>query len=460
VPKVLRAIIYDGSEFVAVGNTGCIITSPNGIDWTERDSGVTVQLNSIKKYGNRYYAAGASGKLLISEDKITWELKTNKVWGTLAIEDITKLGNTLVLITSDINNLYISDDLGESWETQQLYGEQLTSSLQVVAERPFDNETIAISYNTNYGFSRLYEIPSRPGSPQQYTIPSAIESTRLNINWTSAIQGTNTIRTYELQRKFDSGVWETIYIGSAPYFQDIVPYKKNVESLYYRVRAFTFDLNEEASAWKETDEIPIISVDAYLPLGDDENIGTYKMTKPTFTYSIALETIQAGVIQQINEYIDNTIIRTYEPLQEENAVTITDEEWTKVRNGQHTFRIEAIGENGVSNHQTITFTKDVNKIVFHLKVPMIASLRPTAIKVDVSKISRPGSVFLVEACNNGFDSEPNWEDITNHVQEGTVAALQNEEKESIDWGIDIKVSLDRASSQGDCYIGSINGNYA
>jgi photosystem II stability/assembly factor-like uncharacterized protein len=457
VPAILRHIIYDGNEFVAVGNNGYIITSPNGIDWTERTSGVIVQLNSIKKYGNRYFAVGAEGTLLVSEDKITWD--TRNAQYAEDIEDITKIGNTVVLITADIDHLYISEDMGESWEKQELYGEQLPPSLQFVCERPFETSTIAGNYQTDYSLTPFYEIPNRPQAPATYTVPSAIETIKLNINWSSAVQGTNAIREYELQRKFDEGIWETIYIGSAPYFQDTVPQYANVQKMRYRVRALTFDLNEEGSNWTVTEEIPIIKVDQYLPLGDDENIGSFKMTKPSFTYAIQLETIQAGVIQEINEYIDNTLIRSYVPQAEDNTVTVTDGEWIKVLNGQHTFRIEAIGENGVSNHQTIMFTKDVDKIIFHLNVPLTAVLKPTAIKVNVNKTAPQNSVFLVQACNNGFDSEPTWEDITEYVKNGTVAPLENEEKESIDWGIDVKVTLDRASAQGNCNIGSLNGNF-
>jgi photosystem II stability/assembly factor-like uncharacterized protein len=457
VPKVLLGITYDGNEFIAVGNDGCIITSPDAVAWTERTSGVTTKLNSVKKYSNRYFAVGDSGKLLISVDKVTWEAKNVKYTGN--IEDITKLGDTIFLITPDVDNIYISEDMGETWEIQELYGEQTPPSLQFVCERPLETSTIACNHNVDSSLTKFYEIQSRPNPPITHTIPIQVESAKLNIKWSASIQGTSAIRGYELQRKVDQGIWETIYIGSAPSSQDTVPQYTEAQKIQYRVRALTFDLNEEASAWTLTNEIQILKVDQYLPLGDDEDIGSYKMNKPSFTYSIELETVQSGVIRLINEYIDNTLIRSYEPDTVQNTVTVTDEAWVKVLNGNHIFRIEAIGENGASNNQTISFTKNVDKIIFHFNVPLVSIVKPTAIKVNVNKTASKNSVFLVEACNNGFDSNPAWEDITEYVKKETVAPLQNEQKESNSWGIDIKVTFDRASSQGNCNIGSLNGNF-
>jgi hypothetical protein len=400
------------------------------------------------------------GRALISNNKNDWTLKSNALWGTASISNITKIGNNLVLLVSDVNGLFISEDLGESWERQNFYGEQITPSIQSVAERPFDNETIIAGYNTDNGFSHLYEIAVRPSPPSQYTIPTAVESANLTISWSDSVAGNNVIRIYELQRKFDSGIWETIYKGNVPSFHDHVPYRSEVQRMYYRVRALTIDLNEEASAWSVSDEIPIVEIDVYLPLGDDVQLGSYKMSKPSFSYNVSLQSFQLGIIQEIREYIDNVLICSYVPDQEQNTITVSNDALIKVRNGNHAFIIEAVGDNGATNRQIISFTKDVDKVVFHLKIPMAAAIRPTAIRVNVSKVAHTGSAFLVQACNNGFDSSPSWEDITSYVLSDKVATLQNETKESNDWGVGIKVTLNRASSQGDCYVGNLSGNYA
>jgi hypothetical protein len=74
----LRAIVYDGSIFVAVGKDGAIITSPNGTVWTPRTSGTASQLLDIIWDGSQFVAvgnpstAGESICVLTSPDGVTW----------------------------------------------------------------------------------------------------------------------------------------------------------------------------------------------------------------------------------------------------------------------------------------------------------------------------------------------------------------------------------------------------
>ncbi len=74
----LKAIVYDGSIFVAVGKDGAIITSPNGTAWTQRTSGTGSQLLDIIWDGSQFVAvgnpstAGESICVLTSPDGVTW----------------------------------------------------------------------------------------------------------------------------------------------------------------------------------------------------------------------------------------------------------------------------------------------------------------------------------------------------------------------------------------------------
>ena len=74
----LKAIIYDGSSFVAIGNGGAIITSPNGTSWTQRASGTASQLLDITWDGSQFVAvgnpssAGENITVLTSSDSINW----------------------------------------------------------------------------------------------------------------------------------------------------------------------------------------------------------------------------------------------------------------------------------------------------------------------------------------------------------------------------------------------------
>jgi hypothetical protein len=60
--------------FVAVGNTGTVITSPDGTTWTTRTSGTTNALYGVaySSTDDLFVASGASGTFLKSADGILW----------------------------------------------------------------------------------------------------------------------------------------------------------------------------------------------------------------------------------------------------------------------------------------------------------------------------------------------------------------------------------------------------
>ena len=83
---ILRGVTYGGASggelFIAVGLT-TILTSPDGISWTVRDSGITNSLQSVT-YGGAsgselFVAVGGQGSILTSPDGITW---TTRISGT------------------------------------------------------------------------------------------------------------------------------------------------------------------------------------------------------------------------------------------------------------------------------------------------------------------------------------------------------------------------------------------
>ena len=59
-------------QFVAVGDSGIILTSTNGSDWVPRASGTVNGLRAITWGNNEYVAVGAAGTVLVSADGINW----------------------------------------------------------------------------------------------------------------------------------------------------------------------------------------------------------------------------------------------------------------------------------------------------------------------------------------------------------------------------------------------------
>ncbi|MBJ7396867.1 MAG: PKD domain-containing protein, partial [Akkermansiaceae bacterium] len=77
----LRAVIHDGSRFIAVGSsynfsapvgwTGAIYTSPDGVSWTRRYFAGS-ELFNVAHAGGNYIAVGNAGRILRSTDSISW----------------------------------------------------------------------------------------------------------------------------------------------------------------------------------------------------------------------------------------------------------------------------------------------------------------------------------------------------------------------------------------------------
>jgi photosystem II stability/assembly factor-like uncharacterized protein len=68
----LVGITYGNSTFVAVGESGTILTSPDGVTWTSRNSGTTNSLWGITYANNKFVAVGEAGAILTSPDGLTW----------------------------------------------------------------------------------------------------------------------------------------------------------------------------------------------------------------------------------------------------------------------------------------------------------------------------------------------------------------------------------------------------
>ena len=68
----LAAVTYGGGQFVAVGDNGTIITSPDGYNWTNRSYGVFPCLRGVAYADGEYAAVGDGGAILVSSNTVTW----------------------------------------------------------------------------------------------------------------------------------------------------------------------------------------------------------------------------------------------------------------------------------------------------------------------------------------------------------------------------------------------------
>ena len=123
----LNGVHYANGLFVAVGEQGTIRTSSDGITWTSRDASVSVGFKDIT-YGNQQFiAAGAysgSNYFYKSSDGITWTYTSSpvetKTWGSNNVAYLYRSGISYsegrFLLTANAGTLKTSTD-GSSWSS-------------------------------------------------------------------------------------------------------------------------------------------------------------------------------------------------------------------------------------------------------------------------------------------------------------------------------------------------------
>ena len=68
----LVSVGYGAGVWIAVGEGGLVLTSPDALVWTPRTSGTTARLNGVAYGGGRWIAVAESGELITSTDSVTW----------------------------------------------------------------------------------------------------------------------------------------------------------------------------------------------------------------------------------------------------------------------------------------------------------------------------------------------------------------------------------------------------
>jgi hypothetical protein len=73
----LNGVIYGNNTFVAVGDYGIILTSPDGVTWTSRGSWTSRWLFGVTYGNNTFVAVGEGGTILTSPDGVSWTQQTS-----------------------------------------------------------------------------------------------------------------------------------------------------------------------------------------------------------------------------------------------------------------------------------------------------------------------------------------------------------------------------------------------
>jgi hypothetical protein len=134
----------DGPEYLAVGGGGAILASPNGIDWTPRDSGTVQNLYGGLWDGSRYVLVGDGGLVLTSPDGVAW---TSRVTNTrLRLLDIASNGNATRYVAVGERGIVLTSTDAENWSSTTVLSLSRRPVLYAVAWH--NNRFVAVGSST------------------------------------------------------------------------------------------------------------------------------------------------------------------------------------------------------------------------------------------------------------------------------------------------------------------------
>ena len=118
LPFGLNDVIWDGDNFIVVGDSGQILTSPDGVEWTKQESGIDADLAAVAYHGTNVVAVGDHKTVLLSTDHgESWSVKTTG----FSFEPMAVAMNASQIVIGgmawDTSDAYIirSVDGGDSW---------------------------------------------------------------------------------------------------------------------------------------------------------------------------------------------------------------------------------------------------------------------------------------------------------------------------------------------------------
>jgi hypothetical protein len=318
------------------------------------------------------------------------------------------------------------------------------SSSFLVSDNPDNNGYYTAIYNY------------APSAPSSITVPAAIiGDLDATIQWGAATDTDGTIVGYKLERQVDSGSWTQIYDGNAFSFVDTI--NQAWEQVQWRVRSYD-NIGENGPYATSEIKSVIHNQPPTTSLVDGTNLGTFADTAPSITFTVSDVDSDTVMLQfRIDGNLANYF---YADMNDDNTYTIPHDVWIKLLNGVHQLEVRLVDDHENTVIKTLFFTKAVLRAIVTLQNPLPADEIPSVILVSVTGSTPDGSDLLVEVCNNAFDDEPTWEDMTDKVKAGKKFFFTNTDKTDENWGVNVRVTLERGISTEPVFITGIGGNFA
>ncbi|WP_243151798.1 fibronectin type III domain-containing protein [Clostridium sp. MD294] len=292
-----------------------------------------------------------------------------------------------------------------------------------------------------------------PTAPQSITVPLNIYGGKTAVvTWTAATDSDGNLSGYILERSVNSGTYTQIYKGANKSYSDSIT--KGWNTVQYRVCAY--DSYNEKGAYKTAQVRNIINNELPVITTNSTNLGL-KTGAFSFNYTVSdQESNKLTVVEKINGVQKKSFTATSGATY---TFQITQQEFICILNGTNTLSITATDTDGGVTTKNVTFQKQENEIAFTLKTPFETDAAASVGIMNVVRQIPEGADFVIEACNNAYDTSPTWEDVTRFVKEGRNFILLNEQKTASKWGFSFKVTVRRNTATGEIYISSVGGNF-
>ncbi len=314
------------------------------------------------------------------------------------------------------------------------------------------SSTLSISDTTDSDGCYTVVWNSAPSTPTTFNVPTTIYGGKsTTLSWSASTDPDGNSVTYQLEQSLNGGAFTTLYNGTNLSYNTIVPY--STTSVQFRIKAT--DSVGASSGYNTSVSRTVVNNNAPTISGTDGSLGT-KSSEFTQTYTI---TDSNSNVVTVTEAVDGVRVRSYTAtLNATNTFSVTGATWLTLANGSHTMTITA--NDGIDSVvRTYTFVKSVNSFTIQTTIAKTLSTRPTRIKLNIGREIPSGAIFKVEVCNNGFDTTKTWEDATSSVTGGLAHIFSNTTKTATNWGVLIRVTVNRNNTSGACYVSSIGGNF-
>jgi len=188
-------IAWNGSQWVAVGEYGTILTSPDGLSWTSRDAGTVSSFSGIVWDGGQFVVVGSEGTVLTSPDGATWTGQTSGT--TNFMTDIVWSGSQFVAVGYGLGQQVLTSPDGIAWTTRSAVAGYLNMQ--------------SVAWNGS-----LFVAVTAASAGEVYTSPDGVVWTRVYLGayaaYSVATDGSQFVVTGSsvIYRSIDGAVWTMV----------------------------------------------------------------------------------------------------------------------------------------------------------------------------------------------------------------------------------------------------------